>query len=186
MATKRGIITAFALLGQGGVHQPQAIRDEPEATVSMWHTLLADLSDEDLTAAVMRYLRAPDSQFWPTPGKLLDLAPSRQKAIAANDADSEWGYLLECVRRKGWPNPPGERWQLAEDPLRKEALEAGLRSVGGWAALCALETDQMAAARAAFRTAYRAIVERREQDGQTGQVLALIEGGRKRLPGGAG
>jgi hypothetical protein len=173
MATKKGIATIFGVLTQAGCRVPPEFN--AAETLPTWEMLLGDISDQDLFAATIAYCRSPDSAFWPTPGKLLALRPGAARRLTAEDADAEWGYLLGLVGRYGWPNPPGEKWQLSTDPARNAALQAGVQALGGWRSLCALEQDGIAAARASFRAAYRAHVFRLEAGGEEATIVGLIE-----------
>jgi hypothetical protein len=117
-------------------------------------------------AGAVAYARHAETRFWPTVGQLLAAVPGR---ATVDDADIAWGRLLELVRRYGWPSPPGSGWQI-DSP----AMAEGLRAVGGWRELCALEEDAAkGAARAAFRSAYRATAGR-DAAAREGQAVRLL------------
>lgn len=154
-------MTAIAVLVEGGCSPPKSLSTEvgTATLVDTWQAMTGDVFDEDLVAAAVAYCRRPGGDsFWPRLGMVLGMLPGRN---VEDDADLAWGELLGFVRRHGSYNPPGEgRWLLDRDPARAEAIGRGIAAVGGWKAVCALEVDGVAAARASFRAAYRATRQR--------------------------
>lgn len=115
--------------------------------------VMGDISDADMWAALMRFLRSPnDYGAWPKAGQLLAFVESRQ-AAALDDSDEQWGKLLDLVSSRGRNNPPGEQWHLSD------RVSAGLAGVGGWRILCLADETNLVAHRAAFRSAYRSGVK---------------------------
>lgn len=196
----------FVTLEAGGVRLPDSFKGDRgwDLAVDLWAGLLADVSEDDLVAAVGAYLRSPDARFMPTPGQLLDLVPGRR---TFDDADATWGQLLAHASRHGRANPPfpapelreldpatykGDRrlWAFDADDLDRDAsIHVALSAVGGWRSLCLLVEDQVTAARASFRSAYRAELERRRhrvvadtarQLRDTGAISHLLETGKLR------
>lgn len=133
-----------------------------------WATLLPDVDDGPLDDAVTGYLRG-GCPFWPTVGQLLDLVPAR-KVRALDDADEAWGIVLGVAQRigkaAGLPeNRP--KWSISSDParpapspLKVEAMWAGIAAAGGWDMLCDSGMEHHPTMRAAFRGAYRTVMER--------------------------
>jgi hypothetical protein len=153
-----------------------------EAAVTIWQDVLSDLDDQAFEQAIFAYLRGT-TPFWPLPGQLLQVAPGR-KVKAISDAGEAWGELLRMASDHGRQEPPGERWQLSDDPDRNRRLSSGLQAVGGWRALCDSTARDHTAHRAAFRTAYEnqgqwmeAVREERVIEAAAGQVLKLEDKG---------
>lgn len=173
MASSEAILTAFSVLEAAGLPKPKAMEGDGIASVlRAWCLLTADTPDEDLVSGAVVYARSDGAKFWPSVGQVLAAIPGRRND--ADDSDIAWGRLLEHVRRYGWPNPPGSTWEL-DSP----AMAEGLRAVGGWRALCALEEEaSKAAARASFRSAYRTTAgrERAQIEGQAVRQLMQQRG----------
>ena len=134
-----------------------------------WTKLLAGGVDADLDAAVVAHLRAP-SPFWPTPGQLLALVPSRQIA-AADDAEDAWSATLLAMSKAGgsMQTESGRWWYPEPTAIPGVTDEAGareiLRGLGGRNGWMATPIDKQPFFRRDFVLAYRA---RRK-----GAVLAL-------------
>ncbi len=178
------IALAFATLEAGGSRPPASHASDRglQLAVRVWSGLLADIDRTELLQAVTTYLRQPNSRFFPTPGVLLDLIPSRRRL---DDADQAFGELLALAKHGArgfpplsllelrqqapfsWParvssdrtapgralNPP---FALDEaDPVRDGAMRVGLSALGGWSLFCEAADEASAADRAAFRAAYR-------------------------------
>lgn len=127
-----------------------------------WAVILHDIEDAQLDDAVTAWLRSPNP-FWPTPGQLLALVPERRLA-AIDDSDAAWGEALRIVQ--GWGahrlyDP--ETWEQArpKDAAKAEALLAGVQALGGWKELGRSTAEEHVSMRAAFRSAYRAVGQRR-------------------------
>lgn len=137
---------------------PNELRDLAAA----WAELLHDVTDAELHDAVTAHLRSP-TPWWPTPGQLLALVPSRRME-ALDDADTAWGEALRLVSAWG-----GRRledpatWERARpsDERRAAAMLEGVKALGGWVVLGMSTADEHTAMRASFRTAYRAVGTRR-------------------------
>jgi hypothetical protein len=165
------ILELFAHIELTGVPVPAFLSTQKalQQAASLWATILADLSPDDLKRAFAAWSRTHDQRFWPTPGQLHALA----RPPAEDHADADWGALCTAVVRYGSYNPPAtsERqgtWTLHTDDRRRAAMEAGVAAIGGWSMLCAtLRTDDdNAPMRASFRVAYRE---------QRRQVAAAVE-----------
>lgn len=183
MASKLGIKNVFGILSQVPCRPPPSF--DPATAAEVWFMSLQDIADDDLIAAALAFARSSESDWWPALGKLLTFLPQRaQLVVTPEDANVEWGYLLEQLRKRGGrynppfvgsgPKPVGG-WYLADDPIRRAALEAGLLAIGGWDALCNTTDEQIPAARAAFRKAYEATVARANRDREEGNIVALLE-----------
>lgn len=177
MATKDGIGAAFRLLKAAGIRTPEAW-STPEAkreAIDVWVSTLADVSDEELTGAARAYLRQP-SPWWPTPGALLALLPSRQ-VEALDTADIAWALVRHEMARHGRDYPPGgpdwrgRPWDFPAD--QRGPIHAGIAAVGGWRALSMVEDDDPAP-RASFRSAYRSVREGRRIVGE-GAAVGLLD-----------
>lgn len=191
MATEPGIIGCFSVLRQAGCRVPSAMESPAglAQTARVWAQVLPDVSDDELGALTLAWLRGPEAQWWPMPGQLLEL---RRRALApvADDADTAWGLLVAAIGRHGRYAPPtpsghaGGRgsWWLHLEPRTCAALDAGLRALGGWWDACSIDPHD-AAARASFRAAYTAAL--RSGDGGP-ERLAIGASNRPALTDGGG
>jgi len=87
-----------------------------EALVDDWEELMPDITDADLMAALAAYRRDPKvCQFWPQPGTLIGLVPSRQ-AAALDDSEEMFtkamNYMMACPPR--WVDPQFPNTKLYE------------------------------------------------------------------------
>jgi hypothetical protein len=100
MLSNRAIKVAFGLLSSGGTRPPEdwqraVVEGEPSpqaATAAVWKATLDDVPDADLLDAVRAYLRTPGSTWWPTPGRLRQLAPKREARQIAASVDYPAAY----------------------------------------------------------------------------------------------
>ena len=151
MPTLNAILLAFTSLESAGFLLPRTMEtDEGLAKGGMvWSEVLHDVADEDFAAAVVTFMREAQARWWPTPGQLLQLVPGRRLA-AIDDADDAWGQVCRLARVHGSYVPP----ELTM------AQAVGVNAIGGWRAFCVLDEADDAAARAAFRNAYRGAKQR--------------------------
>ena len=198
MATTTGIKALLATLSRAGLlHErkgapPDLHIDEARIELAtFWHSMLRDVPDEDVAAALASYLRDPTAcQWYPQPGQILARVPGR-RAAAIDTADEAWGRVLRGIRQHGSWTPPGRRqvedpdggeprwvgWDW--DPARgdAEAIRAGIDACGGWRDLCAkLTPDTEITIRASFRAAYRATRSREQLSGEEQVLRRLAEG----------
>jgi hypothetical protein len=154
-------------------HVREARRDAMRTLINLWHALLDDITDAELEQALYSLLRDPqDCQWYPQPGKLRGHV-HRVAELAVDDADAAWGEACAWLRRSEnamlvlyprqgqpltlpWPN---------EGSARDRAILRGLEAVGGPKTILnlgdqRLTSDNEMAARAAFRAAYRSVIER--------------------------
>jgi len=184
MLTDRDVKDLFKMLDVGGCKPPDTfgVPGNLVVAIDVWRCALADLDAEGLKKACLCFLRSADARYWPTPGQLLSFVPSRQMA-AIDDSDAAWGLMLSHVRRAGWPRPPkawdsqDKGWRLSKDEQQCRAMESGMQAVGGWLTLCALEGEaSIAAGRASFRAAYRAVMKRQALAIELGSIERLLVG----------
>ena len=79
MPTADGIMLAFATLKSAGFYLPRTM-STPEAesyAIEVWCELLSDMSDDDVMGSVRAFARESTERWWPTPGKLRELIPTR-------------------------------------------------------------------------------------------------------------
>lgn len=150
-----------------------------------WMGILGDMSDQDLDAAVVAYLRAP-SPFWPTPGQLLALTPQKQLA-AIDDAEEAWEHVCAITARNAYAEPPTGALDRS-DRQRDAALQTALRSIGGAKGLGQSLEATMHYTRRTFLEVYR---NARKNTATIAEVNILQElsdrmGGRLRIGGGRG
>ena len=149
---KQTIRTMFATLLMAGCRPPETWATlDREHAVSLWQTLLGDTNSDQLTKAVLAYLRTPEAKWWPTAGALLTLLPERQLEDI-DDSDEAWSQTLRMIRRYGRVNKPE---QYHDNPVKHARIKAGIGACGGWSALCLANTDSLMTHRASFRAAYR-------------------------------
>jgi len=152
LLSKQAVRTMFATLLMAGCRPPEtwATMDR-EAAVTLWHTLLADLTDDVLTQAVISYMRSPDAKWWPTAGALLALTPEKQLE-QIDDSDEAWAETISLIRRRGRGRRPT---RYHDDDSKHVRIKAGIGACGGWVALCNAQESTLTAHRASFRAAYR-------------------------------
>lgn len=150
--SKQAVRTMFATLLMAGCRPPEtwATMDR-EAAVTLWHTLLSDLTDDVLTQAVISYMRSPEAKWWPTAGALLALTPKKQLE-QLDDSDEAWAATIRMIRRYGRARKPEA---FHDDESKHARIKAGVGACGGWVALCNAQESTLTAHRAAFRSAYR-------------------------------
>ncbi|MFH1464719.1 MAG: hypothetical protein ABIO70_10065 [Pseudomonadota bacterium] len=177
MITRAHILQLFALLEAGGCRpQPTLGSDDfLDVAVATWSALLADLEPEELMAAAVAFLRTPDSNWWPTPGRLLSLTPGRA-ADEIDDAPEAWALVMRALHDQGRDRPPPKDWAPFGNPARDEALRWALKSIGYWRDLCLQDIGVLETSiRAAFRDAYRAARQRQRLARQETGTQRLIE-----------
>lgn len=204
--TPTGIAAAFAMLTDAGCRPTQGMAMNIERAMLTWRDTTYDISDQELLAAVTAYLRTPEAKWWPSIGTLLELTPrGHAMACLAQAGDEQWGEAMTRLRRHSSANAPvspddprwaevrttfrgaptAMPWRWSDDPNECRAIQSGLAAMGGWRAFQVLQEDQLAPARAAFRSAYSAVVKRGPVDEvikrleQRSGPMFLIEGGKK-------
>lgn len=121
----------------------------------VWFSLLGDVSDGDLAAALASYLRDPKCEWYPQPGTLLAHVPGR-RALSMDNSDELWGVVTSTIRSHGYYSTPQWTGEHAE------AIQAGIQALGGWQHLCStLTADNQVAERASFRAVVRTVQQRR-------------------------
>ena len=134
---------------------------------TVWHALLVDVTDEQLSAALASYLRDPEGQWYPQPGLILAHVPGR-KAASIDNSDELWGSVMMAIRSIGYYGSP--QWTGPD----AEAIQAGIQALGGWQHLCStLTEDQVPAHRASFRQVVRTIQQRKALQTETDTVSRI-------------
>jgi hypothetical protein len=153
MPTKEAIIKAVGALQALGVQggpdrrDPGAIRIVAE----VWSRVLAPLSDGQLEACVVAWVAQPGDvgRWWPTPGGLLALEPSRRLA-AVDDSGEAWGRVLRLAERgQLFPRYGGPQAVLTP------AEQAGVDACGGRDAVASSGYDEHGWMQSSFRRAYQ-------------------------------
>ena len=185
MASKAAIAAVFAKLIRAQVANAPAPHDF-EALVDDWADLMPDITDADLAAALAAYRRDPKvCQFWPQPGTLIGLVPSRQ-AAAIDDAEVVFGqamrYMIDHPPRWVPKGENGPRYYTPDaapdlEPMRyppppwpedrTDAINRATAAMGGLTKYSHAETGGYASQQAekTWKAAYRAI--------RKGDALAL-------------
>lgn len=164
---------------------PRDIRDAQDAAddaVRVWRNVLADVDSEELSAALIAWMRSPGAKFWPLPGQVLELIPRRTLAATeASAAVAMWRRVVDLVRTApvDAPEPP----YLAPDSPEVHllpALRAGIDAVGGWRHL--LRAGEREWSQAHFVKAFDAEIGRsRSRDGVA--ELVALAGAQRTIPG---
>lgn len=165
MPSREALFTAFAALTSGGCKMPGEISADVGLSVSGYEVTLGDLSDDDLSVAVVLYLRKPREGYptWPTAGHLLAMLP---KPLTLT-ADEAWGHALALAKH---PRPE----VLHDDPAINTAIENAVHAVGGWERLEALPDLDWAPERSIELTAVAASF-RRAYCGHSERVVAALD-----------
>jgi hypothetical protein len=170
-----------------------SVRERAEGNVLLlFHRAFSDVSDEDFDEVIEGFLRSPKSQWYPQPGPLRELLPSRlQRDLVAESADSAWGELWEGFGRHGCgPGTPrnaflfeldptdartrslyGPRWDWSGEPGEVEAKRHTLKRMGGIDALLAKRTVHN---EGALLTSWRAIFRQYVQANDIRDELAIV------------
>lgn len=180
MLTPKGIITAVKTLEAAGIMCPGDVK----ALASVWQAVLADLTDEDLQAATVGYLRSPECRYgWPKPGQLLALVPRRQieQARGGITGAEAWNTVMVEVRRFSPYNPHTPTW-----PCHPERFQRLLRGMGGLHTLSMTDEDQLPWRGKEFARQWDAMSETQSRVDAADNVIALADHAARRrlLPGG--
>lgn len=174
--TERGIIAAMLrLTGSTPGLAPAA---EAQALVATtWMECLPDISDDDLLAAAIDYIRNGPSH-WPSPGQLLERVPGRREALS-DDSDVAYRTTKHWLESHAFRQPePGEL--DPSNPDRDTAMLRGLGALGGARGYRLLKSAEDQWHFKTFRTAYqaeRALLRSRSE-------LRLLAASRSGLEGG--
>lgn len=139
-----------------------------DAAVALWPRLLADLPFRDVDAAVTRL--AKTSKWLPTVAEIR--AEVAEDKCSLPEPEVAWGHVLKAVSKFGSYQAPAFEFDEV-----KRAVE-----VLGWQNICL--DENVAATRARFTDAYRAIRERRIELEVTGRYVApdrALEAGKPTL-----
>lgn len=134
-----------------------------------WATLLPDLTDADLDAAVVAFLRGPNP-FWPTPGQVLEQVPARKREALVDDAEAQWGRILAAASDSG--RPPAS---YDPDPRVDAAVREGLDAVGGLVEVGRTPAERLGFKARDFARAYRNARKVAEHDHEANKVLQLTD-----------
>jgi hypothetical protein len=161
MATKEAIVKAIGTLQALGV-QSGPERGNPAAlrlVVEVWAKVLEPLTDAQLESCVVAWVAQPTDagRWWPTPGNLLAIEPTRQLA-AIDDSAEAWGRILKHAAGGLFGRYSSQRLTLTH------AEQAGVDACGGGNAIGESTYDQHSWMQAQFRRAYQSAK-------QTGEVL---------------
>jgi hypothetical protein len=105
MVTHEGVDAAFTALFLGSVRPPDGWRKAP--AIAFWvANLPPHMTDQQLRDAAIAYTRLPDGNaFWPTPGRLVDLAASIWGSDMLDTAEGAWAYVCRMLRKHGRNGP---------------------------------------------------------------------------------
>jgi hypothetical protein len=105
MATSEGVDAAFTALFLAGVRPADGWRRA--AAIAFWAANLPpEMTDKQLRDAAIAYTMLPGhNAFWPTPGRLVELAAAQSGADMLDAAEGAWGYVCRLVREHGRHGP---------------------------------------------------------------------------------
>jgi len=153
MASYETIVKAVALVAKGWPDQDFNI----EQAEQLYMTILGDLPDEAITAAVAQRI-AGSSPFLPRVGEIRQLAIDLMSGVDDTmSAPEAWGYLLRWMRRySGVPRwgPDGP----IEPPRLPPLVHKAAQAIGGLGLIST--SDNPAADRARFIEAYNTFLRR--------------------------
>lgn len=115
-----------------------------KGSLQMWIAALADLSEQDIALAIMRFNR--ECTDYPTPARLRGYST----AVPKDEERAEfcWTEIRRAIGSLG----SYESVQL-DDPVGTAAL----REIGGWVSICDTEPDEMKWRKREFVAAYKRI-----------------------------
>ncbi len=148
-----------------------------ESTIAVYYEVLGDLPLDLLRAVVLQVISEP-GQFMPTAGDLRTRAIELiEQARGIPDPEVAWGEVMDKLDIY---NPPGPN--DFSDPLIYQALT----TIGGTRAVGMAAEEMIAATRARFIEAYRALLRRRRFQRyalpQVRDTIAALAAEYRRLP----
>ena len=135
-------------------------------TMVVYARALLDLPLPAIDAAMQIQLKT--SKWFPSVAEIRHAAESLQRTATGTEikgADEAWAEVLQQVHDAFVYHPP----VFTTPEIQKVAM--GL----GWTALCNLPTDQINTARAQFRLAYNAEIERAKTRSENTKILIKME-----------
>lgn len=132
--THDDIRRAFAALQIAGIPQPaQWSALDPDTIVNSWAGMLDDVPPHALEAAVIGYIRSGES-FWPTPGKLLNLARKAARGPGL-DTHAEFRWLVDTAHACGTKDSFNRAIARRHGTGVPRQLADAIRAFGGFHAL---------------------------------------------------
>ena len=176
MADKEIIQEVFDLLESADFKRPGAWVEPRKALMGLkvYEMVFRNTSNEDAVAAAMAYIESGE-KFWPQPG-LLKQYTTAATISSIDQSDEAWGETIRMLGSKGRNYPPGSGWEFDGTDLHRAACKAGIAAAGGWRALSMQDEGAMAPERAAFRSAYRSTISRKQIIEQHESINQYLEG----------
>ena len=144
-------------------------REMAETQIDVWFELLGDLTFEQLKAGIVRGLRNYKFAGFPPVGQIREWAGAGGDELRIEDrAALAWGRLLNAIGSVGAYESVD-----FDDP----AINAAVRSLGGWQALCDTSSHELRAfVRPRFVESYRAHVAAGVQSHDAEPLAGIIAG----------
>jgi len=174
MLTAKGVARAITVLENNEF----VLKIKREALAQGWLTSMADMSDDELLAAVLGYINSEDAKYgWPKAGTLrghlrVIASVGTTPALTGQQA---WAVVYREMERY---NPHGgARIEWPENPKRFKAI---CRMLGGIAELSRTPLSDIPFRARDFERAWNAEVADEERERQGNQVLSLADARRDR------
>ena len=144
---KKVFAEVMALLGSY-YEKLRVILKEPTKT-EMWYAVLQDMTDDELKAATIDYVKS--GKFAPVPADLWERVNAMREAQHPElTAEEAWGIIYRDISRLGYyEEPTYDDWKL----------EAAKNSIG-WGTLCDLTENTLMPTRAHFMRIYGSFAQR--------------------------
>lgn len=114
-------------------------------SVEMWYLAVKDLTVDQFQNAIVRFVR--ESTEFPSPAEIRRYA-GIQGLESEDRADMAWRAVFSAIAKVG-----AYETVSFDDP----AINAAIRGIGGWVALCDTTSDEMKWKERDFKRAYRSV-----------------------------
>jgi hypothetical protein len=176
MADQETIKDVFDVLESSGFKRPIAWDDPRKVKLGLiaYGAVFRNVGNEETMAATMAFVESGE-KFWPQPGVLKQYTTAATIS-SIDQSDEAWGETISMLGSKGRNYPPGSGWEFDGTDLHRAACKAGIAAAGGWRALSMQDEGAMAPERAAFRSAYRSTISRKQIVEQHASINQYLEG----------
>ena len=160
MLSKKVFGEIMALLGSYYDKLSGVVGDK--AKMTMWYAVLQDMTDDELKAATLDYVKT--GKFAPMPADLWERVNAMREAQHPElTAEEAWGVVYRDISRYGYYSEPTyDDWKL----------EAAKNSIG-WGTLCDLSENTLMPTRAHFMRIYGSFAKREAAAVQTNNPMAI-------------
>jgi hypothetical protein len=161
MALSKQVFTEAMML-LGTVYEKLRGITSNREVLKAWYSVLNDMTDDELKAAVDDYVRT--SKYAPVPADLWERVNAmREQQHPELSAEEAWGIVYRDISRYGYYSEPTyDDWKL----------EAAKNSIG-WGTLCDLTENTLMPTRAHFMRIYGSFAQREKAATQTNNPMAI-------------